>query len=275
MQITLNLEELNKEINNIEFSDTQILSGMKDMQVGIITITKTNQINMSKYFKLQKSENGYPEFLPNTQNTSFDVGTIDEASYGIEYYDIDKKDLLKIGIGIIIQKTNFGDWDIYPNPNPYINNDPSKVYQNISDINPSRDKNKQIKSRAFEYQFEGESNTTIQENMKMAYKGGYGTDNQTETQMIKVEDIMSKIMLLPPKTKIRFLSGSKKQLVSMDGYLVLNNSETISFSHVINVEENGKPIGYDVDLIDNSTLLNNELKNTSKNIISEYKNRLA
>jgi len=280
MTVTLNLEEIQDELRDIVIPKEQIQTGMKITQSGIIMVTADNQSEVSEYFKLQKGISGYPEFV--TSKNSTDIGTIDEAKYGEEYYDEDNTSLLKIGIGIIIQKTASGKWDIYPNPSPYINDNPAKSYTNLEDINDALNSDEQIPSYKNKINDFGDIdiNSFVDKEMVMAYKGGFGTANAIPSKMVRVDDILSNLMILKPDTLVRIVFGAEGQTVTMDGYLVIeeDTNEPNQFSHAINVEADGTPMGYDIEVSAMefqriAKLRSKILKETSTKIINIYDNQ--
>lgn len=269
MNITIIMEELSEAVKDVKFKEEQVLKGMKDTQTGIIVVTEENQEEMSKYFRLRKGSSGYPEFVMGSE----DMGTVDDASYGEEYYDEKNKDMLRPGIGIMIQKTKYGEWDMYPNPSPYANENASKVYHNIDDLNSKRNEQSQIESRKDEFRFPGRMGQIVEQNMQMAYKGGYGSDSYVPTKMIKVEDVISQVMLLPHTSKIKFITEMREQMATMDGFLVLEDDGTNRLSHVVNAERDGKPIGYDISPHENKKWLRTLQSNTAKELMAGYEKR--
>lgn len=242
------LEDLNEmQFNTEEFEQGEIQTASKTIQTGIIMVTKENQKEVSEFFNLNLS-NKYPEFNLGKKEGSLDIGTVDNANYSSDYCDEDQPELLKIGIGIMIQKKVKKqekdytgpieyEWDIYPNPNPYNNENESKNYTTLSDINESKDTSEKIPSLATNILFD---NPNIDSMVEMAYK-------LTPTKMIHLGVIMAKNeIVIRSGEVVEIVSAKKKQDTNAYGYIAvdIDNEGAILFSHAINSEPNGMPIGY-------------------------------
>lgn len=230
---------------NEQFKDTDLSGflqqGKKQGQTGILLITKQNQEQLTPYLNIQtNSESGYEKI---DLDNPIDVGSVDLAKYGKDYYEVtkDNKIVLKEGIGIMFQKTEEGDWDVYPNPSPYKNDNKAKVYTNIDAI--SVKENREIASEQKEILT---GIPLIDDNIKMAYKG-YGQDQDHKETMIRIDVLFDILKIQFDDEMIFKVLGENgfEQSANRKAYIAYN-PQTKEFSQVIN-SINGKPIKYILD----------------------------
>jgi len=258
------------EFNITDFQEDEIQYGSKTLQTGIIEVNTNNQALLSSFFKLNLS-NEYPEFnLQNNSEVKANTGTIDKAEYDKDYYDTEnidtsKRGLLKPGVSIMIQKTDTGEWDIYPNPDAFNNKDASKNYSYLEDINKDLKKELQFKSIKNTISF---GNKKIDDLVNMAYKGGVGTQNITSISLVNVLVLLSKIELnIPRFTNIKFTNEKGSQLTNTDGFVVIDIDDTgkITFRQAIKANIIGLPMGYE-NILQNK----HNLKALSKQQMKKY-----